>query len=428
MVDCGGALVSDLSQTNAWTAFRIKIMNNPKSLTPTLTQFPQFHNTDASILCFSLLRRVLLYSAVFFSSRRVLLCSTMFFCSHLVLRSLALSSAPLLRISCNSIRLQKGHLQINVRKGRWSCSKPLSKWNKKAVQMIIFRTLNLSLCSSHCVGYFSLHFGFVAVGVSIVFVAACLASPLGSSLLVSPSVHRCSHLKLLIFGLLASNFLVAFCSRRLLGSWLGADLLCTAVVLELAGNSFSSIELALSFSPYFQLRSLLAFMATIFANSSRAIYRHFPLFFLLSLIPNIMDFFSFTNIFSVFFWSLQKYRLGKSQPQLEICSGNNKHEDCREMNNSEGPCSSREETIGTQNEMTESMRIAEALQMQMEVQKKLYEQIELQRHLQLKIEAQGKYLQSVLHKAQETLAGMINNGSPGSPPILELTETRGGFS
>ncbi|XLT12697.1 hypothetical protein HN51_058387 [Arachis hypogaea] len=122
------------------------------------------------------------------------------------------------------------YLANSKRKGRWSCSKPLSKWNKKAVQMIIFRTLNLSLCSSHCVGYFSLHFGFVAVGVSIVFVAACLASPLGSSLLVSPSVHRCSHLKLLIFGLLASNFLVAFCSRRLLGSWLGADLLCTAVV------------------------------------------------------------------------------------------------------------------------------------------------------------------------------------------------------
>ncbi|RYR53026.1 hypothetical protein Ahy_A06g027872 [Arachis hypogaea] len=111
--------------------------------------------------------------------------------------------------------------------------------------------------------------------------------------------------------------------------------------------------------------------------------------------------------------------LGKSQPQLEICSSNNKYE---------GPCSSREESIGTQNEMTESMQIAEALQMQMEVQKKLYEQIEVQRHLQLKIEAQGKYLQSVLHKAQETLAGMINNGSPGSPSILELTETRGGFS
>ncbi|XLU50915.1 hypothetical protein S245_045729, partial [Arachis hypogaea] len=48
----------------------------------------------------------------------------------------------------------------------------------------------------------------------------------------------------------------------------------------------------------------------------------------------------------------------------------------REMKNSEGPCSSREEGIGTQNEMSESMQIAEALHMQMEVQKKLDEQIE----------------------------------------------------
>ncbi|XP_015956835.1 myb family transcription factor PHL8-like [Arachis duranensis] len=69
-------------------------------------------------------------------------------------------------------------------------------------------------------------------------------------------------------------------------------------------------------------------------------------------------------------------------------------ENCRELKNSEGPCSSREESIGTQNEMTESMQIAEALQMQMEVQKKLDEQIEVQRHLKLKIEAQVKYLQS----------------------------------
>ncbi|MED6121659.1 hypothetical protein PIB30_032200 [Stylosanthes scabra] len=140
---------------------------------------------------------------------------------------------------------------------------------------------------------------------------------------------------------------------------------------------------------------------------------------------------------------LQKYRLGKSQLQLEIFSDNNKHEDCREMKNIDDPCRSREASIGTQNEMTESMQIAEALQMQMEVQKKLYEQIEVQRHLQLKIEAQGKYLQSVLHKAQETLVeyssspasaakaelsqlvSIINNACPGSPPISELTETRG---
>ncbi|MQM13342.1 hypothetical protein Taro_046267 [Colocasia esculenta] len=45
------------------------------------------------------------------------------------------------------------------------------------------------------------------------------------------------------------------------------------------------------------------------------------------------------------------------------------------------------------------------LQLHMEVQRKLHEQIEVQKHLQLRIEAQGKYMQSVLKKAQETLAG-----------------------
>lgn len=68
----------------------------------------------------------------------------------------------------------------------------------------------------------------------------------------------------------------------------------------------------------------------------------------------------------------------------------------------------------------------------------------MQKHLQLRIEAQGKYLQSVLMKAQEALTGqssstvgvehakaelsqllsIINNACPSSP-ISELTETRG---
>ncbi|XVF37312.1 hypothetical protein REPUB_Repub19eG0135100 [Reevesia pubescens] len=60
---------------------------------------------------------------------------------------------------------------------------------------------------------------------------------------------------------------------------------------------------------------------------------------------------------------------------------------------------------GTPKQMNESLQIVKALQMQMEVQRKLHEQIEVQRHLQLRIKAQGKYLQSVLKKAQETLAG-----------------------
>jgi hypothetical protein len=68
----------------------------------------------------------------------------------------------------------------------------------------------------------------------------------------------------------------------------------------------------------------------------------------------------------------------------------------------------------------------------------------VQKHLQLRIEAQGKYLQSVLTKAQEVLCGhnsspigikytkdelsqlvtMVNNACPSSP-FSELTESRG---
>ncbi|KAK8686814.1 hypothetical protein V6N13_125831 [Hibiscus sabdariffa] len=82
--------------------------------------------------------------------------------------------------------------------------------------------------------------------------------------------------------------------------------------------------------------------------------------------------------------------------------------------------------------------------MQMEVQRKLHEQIEIHSHLQLRIEAQGKYLQSVLKKAQETLArytsssigvelskaeisqlvSMVNTGCTSSS-FSELTEVGG---
>ncbi|KAJ1440692.1 SANT/Myb domain [Sesbania bispinosa] len=58
------------------------------------------------------------------------------------------------------------------------------------------------------------------------------------------------------------------------------------------------------------------------------------------------------------------------------------------------------------------LHISEALQMQIEVQRRLNEQLEVQRLLQLRIEAQGKYLQSVLEKAHETL-GRQNLGMVG---------------
>lgn len=138
---------------------------------------------------------------------------------------------------------------------------------------------------------------------------------------------------------------------------------------------------------------------------------------------------------------LQKYRLGKSQ-QSETCT-DNKQEDYTEIQSSDGHFS-RESSDATHNPINESLQIAEALQLQMEVQRKLHEQIEVQRHLQLRIEAQGKYLQAVLKKAQETLAGygssslgvelakaelsqlvsMVNTGCTSSS-ISELTETGG---
>lgn len=137
---------------------------------------------------------------------------------------------------------------------------------------------------------------------------------------------------------------------------------------------------------------------------------------------------------------LQKYRLGKSQ-QPENCS-DDKQEEYKEIQGSDGHFS-REISDGSQSQANESLKIAEALRLQMEVQRKLHEQIEVQRHLQLRIEAQGKYLQSVLKKAQETLAGyssssmgvelakfelsrllnMVNTGCQSSS-LSELTEAR----
>ncbi|KAM6547346.1 hypothetical protein CsatB_019022 [Cannabis sativa] len=143
---------------------------------------------------------------------------------------------------------------------------------------------------------------------------------------------------------------------------------------------------------------------------------------------------------------LQKYRLGKSQ-QSEACSDNKQEgsfngSDFKEIQGSDGHFNG-EINDGTQSQMNEGLHIAQALQLQMEVQRKLHEQLEVQRHLQLRIEAQGKYLQSVLKKAQETLAGyssssvgveltkaelsrllsMVNNGCPSSS-FSEITETR----
>lgn len=106
---------------------------------------------------------------------------------------------------------------------------------------------------------------------------------------------------------------------------------------------------------------------------------------------------------------LQKYRLGKNQQSTMF----DDHEQ-QVYNVTEGIKEHFNEEVdeSAQNQINGTLQIAEALHMQREVQRKLHEQIEVQRHLQLRIEAQGKYLQSVLKKAHETLAG-YNSSSLG---------------
>ncbi|RHN40605.1 putative transcription factor MYB-HB-like family [Medicago truncatula] len=90
---------------------------------------------------------------------------------------------------------------------------------------------------------------------------------------------------------------------------------------------------------------------------------------------------------------LQKFRLGK-QP----------HKEFNEQSIKDGMRVSAFElqrNTGTSSSMTgRNMN-----EMQMEVHRRLHEQLEVQKHLQLRIEAQGKYMQSILEKAYNTLAG-----------------------
>ncbi|KDO82943.1 hypothetical protein CISIN_1g017978mg [Citrus sinensis] len=114
---------------------------------------------------------------------------------------------------------------------------------------------------------------------------------------------------------------------------------------------------------------------------------------------------------------LQKYRLGKSQ-HVEACIDNKQVVEYKETQSSSDGHVNRNISDGTLNHL----QIAQALQVQMEVQRKLHEQIEVQRHLQLRIEAQGKYLQSVLKKAQETLAGYSSSSAGVELAKAELSQ------
>ncbi|CAL9043010.1 myb family transcription factor PHL8-like isoform X2 [Musa acuminata AAA Group] len=112
---------------------------------------------------------------------------------------------------------------------------------------------------------------------------------------------------------------------------------------------------------------------------------------------------------------LQKYRLAKNR-ESSILRGNRRRD-------AKVTHQWTSEDATTQDEANEAPPQCETtLKMQMEVQRKLQEQIEVQRHLQLRIEAQGKYLQSVLKKAQEALAGYSSSAIGIEAVRTELSE------
>ncbi|XP_059296927.1 myb-related protein 2-like isoform X3 [Lycium ferocissimum] len=113
---------------------------------------------------------------------------------------------------------------------------------------------------------------------------------------------------------------------------------------------------------------------------------------------------------------LQKYRLSKNLHGQANASGANKAVAAAavdRISENSATCMSNP-SMGPQ--PNKNIQISEAIQMQIEVQRRLHEQLEL------RIEAQGKYLQSVLEKAQETL-GRQNMETVGLEAVkVQLSE------
>lgn len=121
---------------------------------------------------------------------------------------------------------------------------------------------------------------------------------------------------------------------------------------------------------------------------------------------------------------LQKFRMAKSQhmnANVNIPHNDEEGQNCvlvdLRKSDTDTACSEidqRKSDIGTacsEIDQTKTPLNVPMLQMQIEVQRKLEEHIKVQEHLQLRIEAQGKYLQSVLRKAQETIAGYSSSSA-----------------
>ncbi|XP_024371021.1 uncharacterized protein [Physcomitrium patens] len=120
---------------------------------------------------------------------------------------------------------------------------------------------------------------------------------------------------------------------------------------------------------------------------------------------------------------LQKYRLGKQlhrDSRVHEANKDGSHESSDMQGTSNG--TSDGTLTPTSQNPQDNIQIPEAMRLQMEIQCRLHEQLEVQRELQLRIEAQGKYLQTILEKAKETLAGHTSTSPHVKAAHDELTE------
>ncbi|CAK9183953.1 unnamed protein product [Ilex paraguariensis] len=113
---------------------------------------------------------------------------------------------------------------------------------------------------------------------------------------------------------------------------------------------------------------------------------------------------------------LQKYRLGQHSKKQNTIEQNQET-----AGNSYGHLHSSGTSTNSSGVNSErgEIPITEALRSQIEVQKRLQEQLEVQKILQMRTEAHGKYLQTILEKAQKSLSFDIN-----CPNNLEATKAQ----
>lgn len=117
---------------------------------------------------------------------------------------------------------------------------------------------------------------------------------------------------------------------------------------------------------------------------------------------------------------LQKYRLGQQSRKPNSIAQSKDHSGSSYVqfgHPSPGPITNLSRGDNTEGEI----QISEALQTQLEAQKRLQEQLEVQQKLQMRIEAHGKYLQTILDKAQKSLSVDVNSGDNPDEAKEQLT-------